>query len=294
MSKAVHELLSNSDVAASHSLAGIQGDFPMDEAVLEAMPEGTKVISAEAFGYSAWTITARVTAILSDGTTKREDHGRIMMLGEFTSITEIHSLIPGLVPAPHGWGKYKVGSPDTYFFLSDFIDMDTSAPDPVHFAARVAQLHRKSKSPDGMFGFNVTTCDGKLPHTVAWEKSWATFYGKLLRGVLELDREVNGVWPELEAVANQVIGAVIPRLLGILQSDGRKLKPSLIHGDCWEGNVGTSLENGDIILYDAGSYYAHNEMELGIWRCQWGQFFRAPIYSRNYMRNFEAAEPREE
>ena len=35
------------------------------------MPEGTTVVSAEAFGYSAWTITARVTAILSDGTPKK-------------------------------------------------------------------------------------------------------------------------------------------------------------------------------------------------------------------------------
>ena len=158
-----------------------------------------------------------------------------MMLGEFTSVTEIHSLIPGLVPAPRGWGKYKTGSPDTYFFLSDFLDMDTSAPEPVQFTARVAELHRKSKSPNGQFGFKLTTCDGKLPHTVAWEKSWATFFGKLLSGVLKLDREANGMWPELEAAAGQVIAVVIPRLLGILQADGRDLKPSLIHGDCWEG-----------------------------------------------------------
>jgi hypothetical protein len=52
--------------------------------------------------------------------------------------------------------------------------------------------------------------------------------------------------------------------------------------------------DGDVILYDAGSYYAHNEMKLAIWRCQWGQFFRAQVYSRNYFRNYEAAEPAEE
>ena len=157
------------------------------------------------------------------------------MLGEFTSMTEIHSVVPGLVPPPRGWGKYKVGSPDTYFFLSDFLDMDTSAPDPAEFTARIAELHRKSKSPSGMFGFKVTTCDGKLPHTVAWQKSWATFFAKLLRGVLRLDRETNGVWPEIEAAADRIIYAVIPRLLDVLQADDRELKPSLIHGDCWEG-----------------------------------------------------------
>lgn len=157
------------------------------------------------------------------------------MLGEFTSMTKIHSLVPRLVPAPHGWGKYKTGSPDTYFFLSDFVDMDTSAPEPAQFTARLAELHRKSISPTGMFGFKVTTCDGRLPHTVAWEKSWATFFTKLLRGVLKLDTEINGVWLGLEAATDQVITGVIPRLLGNLQGHGRELKPSLIHGDCWEG-----------------------------------------------------------
>ena len=217
-----------------------------------------------------------------------------MMFGEFTSVTKIHSLIPGLVPAPHGWGKYKTGSPDTYFFLSDFLDMDTAAPDPAQFTARLAELHHKGTSPNGKFGFEVTTCDGKLPHVTEWESSWATFYGKLLRGVLNLDAEVNGVWPELEAAAAQVISGVIPRLLGVLQSEGRSIKPSLIHGDCWEGNIGTLLETGDVVFYDAGSYYAHNEMELGIWRGQQGQSFRAQVYPRSYLRNFEAAEPKDE
>ena len=35
MSKAIHALLNNEGVVAGHSLEGIQGDFPFDEAVLE-------------------------------------------------------------------------------------------------------------------------------------------------------------------------------------------------------------------------------------------------------------------
>lgn len=35
------------------------------------MPTGTKVTSAETSGISAWTKTAKVTAILPDGSTKR-------------------------------------------------------------------------------------------------------------------------------------------------------------------------------------------------------------------------------
>lgn len=62
----------------------------------------------------------------------------------------------------------------------------------------------------------------------------------------------------------------------------------------FSGNVGTLLETGDVILYDAGSYHAHNEMELGIWRCQWGGSFQEQVYSRSFMRYYEAAEPTQE
>ncbi len=35
-------------------------------------------------------------------------------------------------------------------------------------------------------------------------------------------------------------------------------------------------------------------MELGIWRCQWGHFFRDQAYSRSYMEQYEPAEPAQE
>ena len=37
MSKAIHELLNNEDVAASHGISGVQGGFPLDEAVIEGL-----------------------------------------------------------------------------------------------------------------------------------------------------------------------------------------------------------------------------------------------------------------
>ena len=60
------------------------------------------------------------------------------------------------------------------------------------------------------------------------------------------------------------------------------------------GNIGTSLSTSSPILYDASSYYAHNEMDLGIWRCAWHTHFRDPIYTRSYLENYPPAEPKEE
>lgn len=121
--------------------------------------------------------------------------------------------------------------------------------------------------------------------------STGSFYRKLLLGVCKLDLETNGPWPELERATRQVADKVIPIPLGALEAEGRQIKPSIIHGDLWEGNMGINKETGDTLLFDAGSYYAHNEMELGHWRCEFSSHFRLDIYTRHYLRHYPAAEP---
>ena len=215
-----------------------------------------------------------------------------MLRGEFESSKIIYGLMPNFIPQPFGFSRYKVQNPATYFYLSEFVDMDVvAAPEPMEFTSRLAEMHKTSQSPTGKFGFHVATCDGKTAHTVEWEESWAVFYRKLLIGVCKLDLETNGPWPELERATEQVANKIIPRLLGTLQAEGRQIKPCIIHGDLWEGNMGINKETGDSLLFDAGSYYAHNEMELGHWRCEFSSVFRSEIYTQHYLRNYPAVEP---
>lgn len=117
-----------------------------------------------------------------------------------------------------------------------------AAPELAVFTSRLAEMHKISQSPTGNFGFHVATCDGKIAHTVEWEESWAFFYQKLLRDVCKLDLETNGRWPELERATEQVATKVVPLLLGALQAEGRQIKPSIIHGDLWDGNIGINME----------------------------------------------------
>ncbi len=169
-----------------------------------------------------------------------------MMEGEFNSMNEIYKLLPSFVPKPHAWGRFKLASPVTHFFLCDFLDISNDMPDPVRFAARVAELHRISKSPTGKFGFHVPNCHGKIRQTVEWNISWASFYTKLLTSFFHTEIDVNGTWPEYERVFEEVVTHVIPQLLEPLQSNGRVLKPCLVHGDLWEENTATDLETGKI------------------------------------------------
>jgi protein-ribulosamine 3-kinase len=69
---------------------------------------------------------------------------------------------------------------------------------------------------------------------------------------------------------------------------------SLLFG-FWDLLTVTTLgKTGDTLLFDAGSYFAHNEMELGHWRCEFSSHFRSPVYTRQYLESFPAAEPLEE
>ena len=296
-------------------------DFSVNEAIIAVMPEGTKVISVEPRGISAWTKTARISVVLPNGNNKKYFLKVILLLvpvvpslslssraqcakgqgahalveGEFHSASAIDALVPGLVPKGAGWGNYYDGESQVYFYLGDFHDMDFSAPpDPVQFMSQIAELHQKSVSPNGMFGYPVRTVCGKMERTVTWEKSWANSFTHQLKDVIKYDNETNGPWPEYDAACRQLIDVIIPRLLGALQSNGREIAPSLIHGDLWERNIGIDMETGRTVLFDPGCTYAHNEMEFGTWRCSWAFYFNSPIWMRLYQRQIKPSEPAEE
>ncbi|ROV91696.1 hypothetical protein VMCG_09255 [Cytospora schulzeri] len=300
-------------IAAKNILAQLDGKFPVDEAVIEALPPGLKFVSAEAYGSSAWTVTGKITAAQeADGTesyfflkTAFGEHGGVMLRGEYESAKDIYKIMPCLIPRPFGYGRYQTDNPVTYFYLSNFVDMNTTtAPKPLELAINLARLHKESLSPNGMFGYHVgsqgakkanrkqVTCDGKMPHNVEWEPSWAVFFGKLLRRICDIDLRNNGSWPELERATQQVIAKVVPRLLGDLRSEGGSpIKPCLLHGDLWEPNLGVDIRTGKLVMYDVGSYYAHNEMELGQWRTDFCSHLRSRTYTQEYLKQYPPAEP---
>jgi len=97
------------------------------------------------------------------------------------------------------------------------------------------------------------------------------------------DIKANERWPEYERVGETIISDVFPRLIGALERDGRNIKPCFIHGDLWEGNTGISNKGRKMMLFDAGSHYAHNETEVADWRCPYNKVIRK-IYTETYQR----------
>lgn len=212
----------------------------------------------------------RIDARLADGTEQAffikvlsKAHAKDMAISEFESMRAIRGVLPDFVPNPRAWGAYTT-KPDTYFFLCEFRDMTKDMPDPHKFAARLSEVHQKSVSPTGKFGFHVTTYAGDLPQYVAWEDSWETFFAKSLRQALDLEIERKGASEELDALSRCIFDKVIPRLLRPLESEGRTVKPSLVHGDLWYANAGNDVETGMPLVFDACCLYAHNECEFKV------------------------------
>jgi len=97
---------------------------------------------------------------------------------------------------------------------------------------------------------------------------------------IKIYAQEKGVWEELSTISSRIFSSVLPALLGPLESDGRTVQPSLIHGDLWDGNIGTDYESGNVYIFDAGACCARNEMELGMWRCGRHRFVNNEVYLR--------------
>ncbi|KAK8063113.1 hypothetical protein PG997_015210 [Apiospora hydei] len=220
---------------------------------LDALPKHCRVVSTQAHGASFFANTGRIKAELQDGTSQSffikvvsGEVGKNMVAGEFEPMKAIRALLPEFVPAPIAHGTYE-SCPDTHFFLCEFRNMVEEMPDPYKFAAQLAALHQSSKSPTGKFGFHATTYSGNLPQA------------------LDFEREAKGPDPDFDSLLPVLFDVVVPRLLRPLESEGRSLKPCLVHGDLWYANSGIDVETGRCLVFDACCFYAHNEYEFGQW-----------------------------
>lgn len=211
-----------------------------------------------------------------------------MCEGEYESLKAMHAVVPSFIPAVYGWGNLENGP--GYFMLAEFREVGQQPPDPPRLTMRLAELHKNSVSPTGKFGFHVTTCHGNIPQYVGWEESWTVMFTKVLSRAMDIDEEKHGHWPEFNAYRKLLFAHVIPRLLEPLESNGRSVKPCLIHGDIWDENCADDMNTGEPFAFDAGSLYAHNEYEIGYWRPPRHRLSNK-AYVRAYKKHFPVSEP---
>ena len=264
------------------------------------MPQGSSVLSAEGGAASFWSQTARIHVRLSNDKERtyflKLTHGaigKLMTQGEYESMKALHTANAEMVPEPIGFGTFSSDS-DTHFILIEFVNLHEGLPPKEKFCQQIAELHRNSmeQSPNGKFGFHVTTCNGTVEQDTTWTSSWELFYTRLLRQAFAFDEDAHGSCSEYAELLPTIYDKVCPRLLRPLQTEGRTLRPALIHGDLWDGNVALQAGTDQAYIFDSSAFWAHNEYELHMWRGE--RFKMTGLYLKEYFKNNPPSEPADE
>lgn len=258
------------------------------------MPVGCEIISTAGHGASYWSQAARIDVRLEDGQDKtffiKLTRSAQMVEGEYTAMKALREIMPEIVPQPLAFGTFE-DDPTRHFFLCEFVDLYEDLPDVVDFCRDVATLHRRSieKSTTGMFGFDLNTCNGSYPQDNTWSISWEAFFTNSMRKKVDTEIQIHGHCEAYDELLPDFFDKVLPALLRPLETDGRNIRPCLVHGDLWDGNTGIHTESGRAYIFDSAAFWGHNEYELGLWRAERFKFKGA--YVEEYFKNFPQAPP---
>ena len=144
------------------------------------------------------------------------------------------------------------------FVIMSFIDNNNNLPNKTNedLLDAIILLHSKKNIN---YGFNFDTQIGGLKQPNSDSKNWAEFYrDKRLHYVFNL---INKNQP-MDRAINTKIDLLLKKIENFIPN---KPKPSLLHGDLWEGNI--LFKNRKFSgLIDPGSFYGHNELEVSYLR----------------------------
>jgi len=144
------------------------------------------------------------------------------------------------------------------YLVIEYLKNDNEKPSETNsdFLKSVFEIHSVSNN---LFGFDFSTQMGALEQLNTFEESWVKFYlNNRLIPIFEMANKKESMGEFI----NKKINYIFKNLQNFIPNNP---KPSLLHGDLWEGNI-LFYRNKITGFIDPGSFFGHNEMEVAYLR----------------------------
>ena len=167
---------------------------------------------------------------------------------EFMGLQKIHETNAILCPTPFATGIHKNHS---YLVMSILPSLGggTSA-----LGAPLAKMHLAGQSKQ--FGFpEPTYCGATLLDNTMTDQPWSEWFAEHRIGKILQD-----IGPK--KITKYPVKDICQAIAAELRSHDPDVTPSLVHGDLWNGNCGTS--EGKPCIFDPAVYYADPEVDLAM------------------------------
>eukprot|EP00188_Purpureofilum_apyrenoidigerum_P004813 Plantae.Rhodophyta-Purpureofilum_apyrenoidigerum.ctg574.p1 GENE.Plantae.Rhodophyta-Purpureofilum_apyrenoidigerum.ctg574~~Plantae.Rhodophyta-Purpureofilum_apyrenoidigerum.ctg574.p1 ORF type:complete len:407 (+),score=63.80 Plantae.Rhodophyta-Purpureofilum_apyrenoidigerum.ctg574:331-1551(+) len=178
-------------------------------------------------------------------------------------------------PLPLHVGKLpKVGSfgPGAFMILEWYplVPFGASRPETQKdLGQRLARMHLSNALDDvhkGRFGFMVNNFLSLTPMDNRWINHWPKFITRrialLIRSLFESKAYAHA--PLQKTDENKELLIMGQKLVDNMDDyfQGVEVRPSLLHGDLWIGNIGATKEHS--LVYDPACFFGHHELDLAI------------------------------
>ncbi len=174
---------------------------------------------------------------------------KAMFEAEALGLQEIASSHTLKVPKSVCFGEDRAQS----YIVLEYLDMAGQA-DQRLLGEQLAAMHQKTAE---RFGWEINNTIGATFQPNDWMDNWLRFWSEQRLGFqLQLAAQ-NGYGGELQSLGEKLL-IEMPALF-----TGREIKPSMLHGDLWGGNV-AGLKDGTPVIFDPAFYYGDREADLAM------------------------------
>lgn len=218
-----------------------------------------KVTACVRAGSSGWATMRTFTTDRGDtyfAKVSREDAS--MFAGEAASLRALYRT--GTIRVPEVFHTAKLQTVEGSFILMEKLNLQVVWGNS-QLGRAIAELHLAPpvlpEAQAGKFGFEVDNTIGSTPQLNGWASNWVDFFRERR---LRYQAARTG-----DPTVIELTDKLCDRLDIFFEDIKDDIRPSLIHGDLWSGNI--SGCDGEVAIFDPASYYAHSEAEFGMSWC---------------------------